>query len=471
MVEYLERFARMVDELRRDPRVQVTHFWMGIPAREVELLRVEKELGQPLPQSVRDFFAQANGLQLRWLDVGHPCFVPSDGPPVSEYTDFLQGDEDTANAVVNIHPIHLSFLEPAPDEPEIRCFDDFSAQRSMAFRLTQGRLDPRVVMGDDHNASWSTAVTDFASYLEMILRYRGDIESRVKVFGVPEAAVAIDRGATLSLDRLLPPRRRVSADPAPGTRVSFNDVRHGSARLRGSVIAVARAVTTPRDWPYDQALLRVRTDLGGDVYVPRGLAETVERDAYEDAFSSPRAYLKGICATVPVAARAMLRSLFGPQRDRGRHGTSPVAVPSAAWSGVAAFAAVEVNELIVAFAGLVQGWLSEWASHRPTSIEASTDVLVMSDLTSGALVVLVARALDEDPSRKLGEQASRALISLVDRVGVHVQSLPRSPFPRELSEHAAYFQSARRGEVARFEVPRVSDGGAFGLEPIPVLVG
>jgi hypothetical protein len=469
MEEYLERFGRMVEDLAGDPRVRVTHFWMGVPAREAELLRVEKELNQPLPQSVRDFFAQANGLQLRWLDVGHPCFEPADGPPVSEYTDFLQGDDDTANAVINIHPVGRCFLES--DEPEIRCFDDFSAHGSMAFRITRGRLDPQVFMGDDYNANWNTAVTDFASYLEMILRYRGDIESRVKMFSAHKTVVAIDRGPPISLDRLLPPRRYVAVERALGARVSFADHRHGSARLRGVVTDVARAGTTPRDWPYGQELLRVRTDLGGDVYVPRRLAESVERDAYEDAFASPHAYLNGIRTTVPAAARGMMRSLLGQQKDRVRHGTWPIAVPSAVWSGVAAFRSVGADELIAGLAGLVRGWLAEWADSRPTSVEAATELLVVSELASAALVVVLARAVTETPSRELGNEATRELRALVDRIDAHVRSLPKSPWPPELSEHAAYFESALRRAAVGLEIPRVGDGRAFGLDPIPVLVG
>lgn len=469
MEEYLERFGRMVEDLTRDPRVQVTHFWMGVPAREAELLRVERALNQPLPRSVRELFAQANGLQLRWLDVGHPCFAPTEGPPVSDYTDFLQGDDDTSNALINIHSVSRCFLET--NEPDIRCFDDFSARGSMAFRLTRGRLDPQVFMGDDDNAHWNTAVTDFASYLEMILRYRGDIASRVKMFSAHKTVVTIDRGPPIPLDRLLPPRRRVAVEQALGPRVSFVDQRHGSARLRGAVTEVALAGTTPRGWLYGQKLLRVRTDLGGDVYVPHRLAESVERDAYEDAFASPHAYLSGIRATVPAAARGMMRSLLGPQRDSIRRETWPIAVPSAVWSAVAALRSVALDELVVGLAGLVRGWLAEWDSNRPTSVDAATELLVVSELASAALVVILARAVTEAPSREFGHEATRELRTLAGRIDAHVRSLPKSPWPTELSAHAAYFESVLRGGAVGLEIPRVDDGRAFGLEPIPVLRG
>ena len=105
------------------------------------------------------------------------------------------------------------------------------------------------------------------------------------------------------------------------------------------------------------------------------------------------------------------------------------------------------------------------------AIEAATELLEMSELTSATVVVVVSRALGEEPSRRLDLEATRALRALADRMDAHVRSLPKSPWPHELSAHAAYFESALRGTAVGFEIPPVGDGRALGLDPVPVLIG
>ena len=68
--DFMERFSVMVDELLLDPRVLVTNYCVGEPASEATIQQVEAALGWALHESIKSFFRQANGLQLRWLQVG-----------------------------------------------------------------------------------------------------------------------------------------------------------------------------------------------------------------------------------------------------------------------------------------------------------------------------------------------------------------------------------------------------------------
>ena len=56
----------------------------------------------------------------------------------------------------------------------IRLLDNFSPFGSAVFFLGERRSDPRVVLGDDHNAGFSDSGTsDFVSYMELVLQSRG----------------------------------------------------------------------------------------------------------------------------------------------------------------------------------------------------------------------------------------------------------------------------------------------------------
>src|SRR3712207_1342278 len=77
MEDYLARFALMVEGLRDCPdEVVLLSYNVFAPAAEETVKEVEASLGFQLAGSVRSFFRQTNGLQLRWMSKASPHYGP-----------------------------------------------------------------------------------------------------------------------------------------------------------------------------------------------------------------------------------------------------------------------------------------------------------------------------------------------------------------------------------------------------------
>ena len=77
MDDYLERFKAMVEELKAHPDVVVTHFLTFPPVSERVISRIDRHLKVELHSSIKSFFRQTNGLQLKWIHRKDPKFNPS----------------------------------------------------------------------------------------------------------------------------------------------------------------------------------------------------------------------------------------------------------------------------------------------------------------------------------------------------------------------------------------------------------
>lgn len=68
--DFLHRFKILADALMSHPRVRVTHLWIGPPATPEALARLAAAWGHELPAQLVVLYRQADGMQLRWVDIG-----------------------------------------------------------------------------------------------------------------------------------------------------------------------------------------------------------------------------------------------------------------------------------------------------------------------------------------------------------------------------------------------------------------
>ena len=214
---HLQRFRAMVDQIKAHPLLEVRRFEIGAPIDADGLRAVERHLGAPLAPALKGFFQECNGLSLYWkikaglsddemdalgedfgdYDLGSPddesgedhqsLFANLKILPLQEAIIgrdwskvILAGDDEMARQPVD-------FLgKPQPRGTllqKLRPFDLFSGYACMAFYLEPGVGDPKALHLSGHYVEWDNSrLTDFASYLEVVLATRGLTEARANVF-------------------------------------------------------------------------------------------------------------------------------------------------------------------------------------------------------------------------------------------------------------------------------------------------
>lgn len=209
MKTYVERFEAMAEEIKAHPWLEVVTFTVNPPASEQVFRDVEAKMKAPLAAHIRDFYARANGLRLHWK-------IKSDLPDdewdkVEEASDdySIENSEskDIPFASINLLPLEESIITgrwPSleldyPDKTfefqgktyghnefakRLRPFDVFTTYNCMAFVLEDGNGDPPAMMLGDYYIEWDNSrLTDFNSYLEMLLVTRGISGARDAIYG------------------------------------------------------------------------------------------------------------------------------------------------------------------------------------------------------------------------------------------------------------------------------------------------
>jgi hypothetical protein len=449
----------MVRELEGDRRVLVTHFWIGPPAEEGELRRVEAGLGGPLPAPIRAFYREASGIQLRWIDRESRYYREDDEPPRKERHAWdIQGDGDTANGVINLLPVGELLGE---DDDDKRHIDDFSAHGSAALELQGGRLGTSVYLGVDHNADWEATRVDFTTYLEWILHVRGSVEARARHLRAPGSRGPAPLpppgpGAPrVALDDLLPPRNPLLVAAPAGTRVRFEQTGSGREQ-RGVVLGRERAPARP-PWG-GRDFLRVRSDLGGETYVPLRAAAVAPRDAYEQAWAAPAAFLGSLVASSQAAGHRLLAEISWRERFRSRDEVFPVGLPGGIWLAIAVLERMEIAVVVPRLAAVARRWLREPAA----TLDAALPLAEM-------LAALLGRRLARQPSFRLDEDTSDELSLLVDDLQRGIARRPRGPWPETIAAPTSYLAAALAGAAAPLrDTPEQHDGREVGLDSISI---
>ncbi|GAA5438251.1 hypothetical protein Daqu01_03396 [Deinococcus aquaticus] len=197
--DYRALFTRMVDELRRQSLFVIERFTLAEPLSMSDIQALERETGYELTDDLRAFYAQMNGLDLKWfLD---PAISDADRASFHlEYPDMdvENSSDEYASAAIRILPLrdvltrdwgeevyyepdmgfHGQSLSTEDFQASMRPFDLFSDYRAsiLAFRE---KKDPAVFLLDDHHAVWDESRgTDVRSYLNFLLATKGQSDAR-----------------------------------------------------------------------------------------------------------------------------------------------------------------------------------------------------------------------------------------------------------------------------------------------------
>ncbi|WP_125170047.1 hypothetical protein [Leptospira perolatii] len=230
--KYLRRFDQMVSELKKTEEVNVFTYHLAPPELGI-VEEMERYLGFSLDASIRNFFTDCGGIQLRWhhreneyfqndylKDQDENALLESNPLPWEHSqacgtvhegwweNEIGPGGDHGEDGKIMIGPLSLmtkkidysilcgegpeafeetettlgntgqSFKE-AFFRTHLRFLDWFSSYYQMAFFTGNQNPNLEVVLGNDYCASfYEWYVTDFASYLEFLIYSRGLVHAR-----------------------------------------------------------------------------------------------------------------------------------------------------------------------------------------------------------------------------------------------------------------------------------------------------
>jgi hypothetical protein len=212
MKKYINKFESIVKEVESNPYLEVTEFKVNPPLSKQELADIEAAVGIKIDKSILNFYQQMNGLILNWqikpdLAKDEQAFTKIR----KQYDDYyLKWPEDEIETVpfakINLLSLEDCFIKkdwqeiivPQPNEiiefADISCkhsdfvkklkpFDLFSDYDCMAYILDNKSGDFKILLLSDYYIAWDESrITNFESYIEMLLTTRGIVESRSRIY-------------------------------------------------------------------------------------------------------------------------------------------------------------------------------------------------------------------------------------------------------------------------------------------------
>jgi len=208
MSKYLERFRKMFKDLNRYSFIEPLEFTPRAPATELIFKSIESKLGSPLDPVIRSFYKETNGLKIHWrikrdLDIKESDKIRTKS---SDYYVKIAEYVGDPFAFINIIPIQKSFekrdwKELVIDKEQqnkilngksfsidqikigLKPFDLLNKEIGMAFLFGQDNGTPKVILlSEGYSELDNSRLTDFESYIEMLLVTRGIVEARIKIF-------------------------------------------------------------------------------------------------------------------------------------------------------------------------------------------------------------------------------------------------------------------------------------------------
>ncbi|MDI1450857.1 SMI1/KNR4 family protein [Polyangium sp. 6x1] len=205
--DLIARFDGMVEELRRDPAIEVLHYLVR-PPNPSEIEEVERALGYPLGAAITEFYEACGGIQLLWIRKTHEAYeerarlvreeVERSGGSFDEgwFYGGNSGDAMHPDGVILIPSIKRAFLDESfnnnnagsgvvgmleaykaaladPEAVLYRGFEMFYPTVNVAFAL-HGQPDPVLAAAYDRYEYDDSALIPFREYLELLLVSRGD---------------------------------------------------------------------------------------------------------------------------------------------------------------------------------------------------------------------------------------------------------------------------------------------------------
>ncbi|MGM0556342.1 MAG: DUF4234 domain-containing protein [Myxococcota bacterium] len=530
--DWVDRFEAMVDEMREHPRVAITHYWVGEPATDADIQAVEEELGFEFDERIKSFYKQANGLQFRWMDKLDSTYVEErDSQTTTTRERHISGDNDDAMGVIDILPLRETFVDTDYEDriwfdwmndsetefrgdewnllefsKNIRPFDPYSFYNSTAFFLGDGEPGTTVIMGDDHDATFTDSrITDLASYLELVLAHRGRPQPRRDEFGEyaghRKPRVVIEESdfdqSPLPLDEVLPDRSYLLTDEdlqsGEPVRVSAR-TGSGGGEVRGTVLGVEDAPTSPMHWSQPTEFVEVDFDMGPVGYVVRPSTHVLRReDVYEQAVQDPAAFLKDIAgASSEERAEKLGKIGAGDNSSTGYRietdeGEIDFLVNFHANRYVALLGGLETSEAVDALLSVIEALIEDGLdtsvsvsgqddAYDPEEFEGAKTVTngKLVGTLNGALGVLLMESYNDEPydsvRAKFGDGIADRLAAVAD--ALEGEKLNYSDFPMVEFFAAAVDDFPGSTELQVRDIGTGYDSEDFGLEPgRPILSG
>ncbi len=208
MEDYLEKLKLMVRDLEHHPDIKVIEFKINPPAQRIDLDRIEDLIGVALDQSIRGFYEQANGLKIHWAIKPDISIEKAEEIRKKSSDYYVKIAEYLGNpfSIINLIPVEEVFIRRKWKEisaglkqknvdicgtkssikelhKKLKPFDIINREYCMAFMLEEGNRNPKILFLSEGYTDWnSSRITDFASYLNMLLATRGIVEAREKIF-------------------------------------------------------------------------------------------------------------------------------------------------------------------------------------------------------------------------------------------------------------------------------------------------
>lgn len=188
MSDFRKRFESMVAALRAHPRVEVYEVVIRPSATNTSLRDAEKIFGMPLPEDLRSFYMEHDGVFLEWglrepvdpYQHTEPFGAPDYGSPpgcinLLPITHAISPRWQAISYVNEIQPDHQTALFGAVLDPPppfgACCIDNFSIYNHADLILGP---KPVMVVSTDHGADMdSSDYCSFTTYLDMTLSIWG----------------------------------------------------------------------------------------------------------------------------------------------------------------------------------------------------------------------------------------------------------------------------------------------------------
>lgn len=211
MPNYLKRFNTLVKDLEKYPYIEVVEYRTYPPVSTADLEAIETHLEIPLARPIRSFYEQTNGLKLHWRIKPNLSAEETEKlrKKSSDYYILIAEYKDDPFANINLIPIQDSILNCPGKELSIprqkktvdfrghtyqkddfrkrlKPFDLINQNYCMAY-FFEDSGNPLVLLLDEGGAEWENSrLTDFESYMEMLLVTRGIVEAREKIFAMED---------------------------------------------------------------------------------------------------------------------------------------------------------------------------------------------------------------------------------------------------------------------------------------------
>lgn len=204
---YIEAFNSLARELAQHPAIELLSYHTFAPLSKQRIEDLERQYNCQLDDSIRNFYQQTNGVQLRWMLKSNRHYCAQKYPPFHSATAPMPWDyaveeyekEDGCVMLLPLEDILRNVLPPNLNQgninlngknystidfhARIRVMDCFSYYCSMALFLQENKA-PVVLFGDENSTCFvDSKLTDFATYLEFVLASKAVCARRKLFFG------------------------------------------------------------------------------------------------------------------------------------------------------------------------------------------------------------------------------------------------------------------------------------------------